>query len=127
MILVDNAAGHVSDSELDTIDDDTQGAAGRRIRDHVGACEACRRRRDEAIRLRELLAQTGQRERRPLRDGVPGAMMRLRLRRHSITNANELLEGFAAFVRGVASLFSLPSGDDRLAGRTRDAKGEHDE
>lgn len=105
-----SGSGHVSDEEL--ADFDEAGGDGGRVREHVKTCKACYRRREELRSLRELLAQTGQRERRPLRDVVPSAMMRLRLRRHSITNVNELLEGFAAFVRGFASLLSLPKMDD---------------
>lgn len=123
------AAGHVSDDELTELTDydDAAGRAGRRVREHVQECEACRHRRDELIGMRELLAQTGHRERRPLRDVVPSAMMRLRLRRHSVTNMNELLEGFAALVRSVTSLFSLPATDRRFVGGARDVKDDRHE
>ncbi len=80
--------------------------------------------REDESRLRDLLAQTAKSEQHPVRDVVPSAMMRLRLRRHSVTNANELLEGFVSFVRGLATLFSLPSSDERTTGRRRPAQKE---
>jgi predicted anti-sigma-YlaC factor YlaD len=112
------AAAHLTDAELADFDGD--GSPNNvLVRAHLQTCDGCARRYDEMKRLRELLAVTGQRERRPLRDVVPSAMMRLRLRRNTVTNANELFESFAALVRGVISLFSLPIAD------LRDADGTH--
>ena len=119
-----SAPGHLSDDELVDPDRRDESDAGR-VRAHLHACAACRERRSELVRLRELLAQAGRREGRPPHDAVPSAMLRLRLRRHGITNANELLAGFAAFVRGFASLFSLPATQSYRAERARGAEDDH--
>jgi predicted anti-sigma-YlaC factor YlaD len=107
---VSEPGGHLSERDLADFDEsDPRDEA--RARTHLQGCEVCRRRREELVLVRELLARSAERERRPPRDVVPGVMMRLRLRRHGITNANEFLEGFVAFVRGLASLFSVPKRD----------------
>jgi predicted anti-sigma-YlaC factor YlaD len=104
---VADPAAHLSDTEIAELDP-AEAPDNLRVHNHLNACEACRRRRAELVGFREMLAQAGSGERRPPRDVVAAAMLRLRLRRYSISNANEVFEGLAALVRGLASLFSLP-------------------
>lgn len=113
------SGGHLSERDLSDFDD-SEPRVGPRVRTHLQTCAICRRRRGELVLVRELLARSAERERRPPRDVVPGVMMRLRLRRHGITNANEFLEGFVAFVRGLASLFSVPKRDVEVRGHARE-------
>ena len=97
---------HLSDETLAAVDEAT-GRDADRAREHLATCAGCAGRLLEVERLRALLIETASVERRPRRDMLPGALKRLRLRRHGISNANEFLGGLAAFIRGFATLFAV--------------------
>jgi hypothetical protein len=97
---------HLSDEALATLDEETP-TTNSQERTHFASCAECRLRRDEVLQLRAMLARAGKYERRPARNVIPGALKRLRLRHHTITNANEFLSGLVGFVRGFASLFAV--------------------
>ncbi|MBD5632961.1 MAG: hypothetical protein IAI49_00665 [Candidatus Eremiobacteraeota bacterium] len=97
---------HPPDEALVAAADADLGEDSRIVRGHLASCERCRLRSEQLDGVRVLLKDAAFFERAPRDDVVPSVVKRLRLRRHAITNANELLNGLVAFVRGLGSLFS---------------------
>ncbi len=117
-------AGHLADDEL-------AGVVEHGIRDgsrasaHLQTCDACRRRRAELTNLRAMLRGTRSYEQAPRFDSVPGALKRLRLRRHAVTNLNEFFDSVYALMRGFAQLLAAGEpGDPRTrTANEDDARG----
>ncbi|MBD5656594.1 MAG: hypothetical protein IAI50_15640 [Candidatus Eremiobacteraeota bacterium] len=104
---------HPPDEDLLGLSDDAPGGDSRTTRAHVASCVACRARIAELRELRVLLAEAGAIEREPRFNVVPSAVKRLRLRRHTVTNANEFLGGLVALFRGLGSLFMVETAPGR--------------
>ncbi len=97
---------HPDEAALGRLAED--GGEDAAVQAHVADCPRCTARVAELRRIRTLVREAALREEMPERDLAGGALARLWARRRIGTPLNEALEGFSAFLRNLATLFSHP-------------------
>ena len=100
------APAHPDDDALQAATD--SGSADPATQAHLASCADCARRVAALRQLRHLVQGAALHEEMPRRDLAGGALARLRARHRTGSQLNEVLAGLAAFLSGLAALFSAP-------------------